>query len=188
MDCCVQSITDYLGSFAEFLLQTSVRPSCFKMNGTLQQENPNCLMWGKKHDCSVQCFKSPEDRNFRYLPEVNIALSAKEQGNQRSFAKQHAAENCNKSFRWNFVNKTRSKNICTPLGNVKCGQIILHLLTTMHPHCPIVRKWTPLWKFSKKNFHQMVHHRLGLYARVLFFCEVNYNKNAKEYLCLGLLR
>ncbi len=27
-----------------------------------------------------------------------------------------------------------------------------------------------------------------LYARVLFFCEVNKNKNAKEYLCLGLLR
>ena len=30
---------------------------------------------------------------------------------------------------------------------------------------------------------------LLLYARVLFFCEVNNNnKNAKEYLCLGLLR
>ncbi len=28
---------------------------------------------------------------------------------------------------------------------------------------------------------------LMLYARVLFFCEVNKNKNAKEYLCLGLL-
>ena len=28
---------------------------------------------------------------------------------------------------------------------------------------------------------------LLLYARVLFFCEVNNNKNAKEYLCLGLL-
>ncbi len=27
-----------------------------------------------------------------------------------------------------------------------------------------------------------------LYARVLFFCEVNNNKNAKEYLCLSLLR
>ena len=27
-----------------------------------------------------------------------------------------------------------------------------------------------------------------LYARVLFFCEVNNKKNAKEYLCLGLLR
>ena len=27
-----------------------------------------------------------------------------------------------------------------------------------------------------------------LYARVLFFCEVNENKNAKEYLCHGLLR
>ncbi len=38
-----------------------------------------------------------------------------------------------------------------------------------------------LFKFKLQSSHL-------LYARVLFFCEVNNNKNAKEYLCLGLLR
>ncbi len=40
---------------------------------------------------------------------------------------------------------------------------------------------------GKLESAEMMLVSLMLYARVLFFCEVNNNKNAKEYLCLGLL-
>ena len=43
------------------------------------------------------------------------------------------------------------------------------------------QEWSLKWRGQSELFVFL------LYLWVLFFCEVNNNKNAKEYLCLGLL-
>ena len=55
------------------------------------------------------------------------------------------------------------------------------------------RRWIPAVHLCADSAHAwamimpMITTITMLYARVLFFCEVNNNKNAKEYLCFGLL-
>ncbi len=57
--------------------------------------------------------------------------------------------------------------------------------STAHPR----QLLTPTYRPTVYNFVKIILESCQLlYARVLFFCEVNNNKNTKEYLCLGLLR